>query len=83
MVPKKTKGLNGASTPNNKFFHKSINRPTSTCSGLGLQPGVFNNTLIEDEISIISVYDIVGREVSLLVNERMDAGVHEVRFDGG
>jgi hypothetical protein len=29
----------------------------------------------------LSVYDILGREVSVLVNERRDAGVHEVRFD--
>jgi hypothetical protein len=28
------------------------------------------------------VYDILGREVTALVNERRDAGVHEVRFDG-
>jgi len=30
----------------------------------------------------VSVYDILGREVSVLVNERRDAGVHEVKFDG-
>jgi hypothetical protein len=30
----------------------------------------------------LSVYDVLGREVSVLVNERRDAGVHEVRFDG-
>jgi hypothetical protein len=28
------------------------------------------------------VYDILGREVSVLVNERKDPGVHEVSFDG-
>jgi hypothetical protein len=27
------------------------------------------------------VFDLLGREVSVLVNERMDAGVHEVKFD--
>jgi len=26
---------------------------------------------------------MLGREVSVLVNERREAGVHEVRFDGG
>jgi hypothetical protein len=31
----------------------------------------------------LSVYDMLGREVSLLVNERRDAGVHEVKFDAG
>jgi len=28
------------------------------------------------------VYDILGREVFVLVNERRNAGVHEVKFDG-
>jgi len=30
----------------------------------------------------LGVFDILGREVSVLVNERRDAGVHEVKFDG-
>jgi hypothetical protein len=30
----------------------------------------------------LSVYDMLGREVSVLVNERRDAGIHEVKFDG-
>jgi gluconolactonase len=30
----------------------------------------------------LSVYDILGREVAVLVNEKNDAGVHEVKFDG-
>jgi hypothetical protein len=29
----------------------------------------------------LSVYDVLGRQVSMLVNERRDAGVHEVNFD--
>ena len=29
----------------------------------------------------LSVYDILGRQVSVLVNDRRDAGVHEVKFD--
>ena len=29
----------------------------------------------------LSVFDILGREVSVLVNEKREAGVHEVRFD--
>jgi hypothetical protein len=28
------------------------------------------------------VYDILEREVSVLVNERKNAGVYEVKFDG-
>jgi hypothetical protein len=30
----------------------------------------------------LSVYDILGREVSVLVDQRRDAGVYEVKFDG-
>jgi hypothetical protein len=30
----------------------------------------------------LSVYDLLGREVSVLVNDKRDAGVHEVKFDG-
>ena len=30
----------------------------------------------------LSVFDILGHEVSVLVNERRDEGVHEVTFDG-
>ena len=30
----------------------------------------------------LSVFDILGREVSVLVNERRDAGAYEVKFDG-
>jgi parallel beta-helix repeat protein len=30
----------------------------------------------------LSVFDMLGRKVSVLVNERRDAGVHEVKFDG-
>ena len=29
----------------------------------------------------LSVYDMLGREVSVLVNDRKDAGVHEVQFE--
>jgi hypothetical protein len=50
-------------------------------------PNPFNpNTTIKYELprsSVVklSVYDLLGREVSLLVNERRDAGFHEVKFD--
>jgi photosystem II stability/assembly factor-like uncharacterized protein len=51
-------------------------------------PNPFNpTTTIKYELPkasqvILTVYDILGREVSLLVNERRDAGVHEAQFDG-
>ena len=51
-------------------------------------PNPFNpSTTIKYELPrasqvTLTVYDVLGRQVSALVNERMDAGVHEVRFDG-
>jgi hypothetical protein len=51
-------------------------------------PNPFNpSTTIKYELPrasqvTLSVYDILGREVSVLVNERKDAGVYEVKFDG-
>jgi photosystem II stability/assembly factor-like uncharacterized protein len=60
-----------------------------TKSSLDLNyPNPFNpSTTIRYELpkaSIVrlSVYDILGREVSVLMNERREAGVHEVKFDG-
>jgi hypothetical protein len=50
-------------------------------------PNPFNpSTTIKYELpnsSVVrlSVYDMLGREVTVLVNERKDAGVHEVTFD--
>ena len=51
-------------------------------------PNPFNpNTTIKFELPRTSqvnltVFDILGRQVSVLVNEKRDAGVHEVKFDG-
>ncbi len=50
-------------------------------------PNPFNpSTTIKYELPMssevkLSVFDVLGREVSVLVNERRDAGVHEVTFD--
>jgi hypothetical protein len=50
-------------------------------------PNPFNPTttiryeLPKSSVVRLSVYDIAGREVSVLVNERREAGVHEVTFD--
>jgi hypothetical protein len=51
-------------------------------------PNPFNpSTTIRYELPgtshvILSVYDMLGREVSVLVNDRREAGVYEVKFDG-
>jgi hypothetical protein len=50
-------------------------------------PNPFNPTttiryeLPKSSLVRLSVYDVLGREVSVLVNERKNAGVHEVEFD--
>jgi N-acetylneuraminic acid mutarotase len=60
-----------------------------TCFALGQNyPNPFNpSTTIKYELTKssavkLSVYDMLGREVSVLVNERRNAGVHEVKFNG-
>ncbi len=51
-------------------------------------PNPFNpNTVIRYQLPVVSdviikVYDVQGREVRTLVNERMQAGTYEVNFDG-
>jgi hypothetical protein len=30
----------------------------------------------------LAVYDLLGREVAVLVNEKKDPGIYDVRFDG-
>jgi hypothetical protein len=51
-------------------------------------PNPFNpSTTIKFELPTsldvrLSVFDMLGRQVSVLVNERRNAGVHEVKFDG-
>jgi photosystem II stability/assembly factor-like uncharacterized protein len=38
--------------------------------------------LPKSSVVTLSVFDVLGREVSVLVHERRNAGVHEVRLDG-
>jgi hypothetical protein len=51
-------------------------------------PNPFNpTTVIRYYLPAVSdvrlvMYDVLGREVAVLVNERKDAGVHEAKFDG-
>jgi hypothetical protein len=61
--------------------------PTAFAMGQNY-PNPFNpSTIIKYELpksSLVrlSVYDLLGREVSVLVNERRDAGVYEVKLEG-
>jgi hypothetical protein len=43
---------------------------------------IINFSLAKSGQATLSVYDVLGRQVSELVNERREAGVHEVKFDG-
>ncbi len=51
-------------------------------------PNPFNPTtniefrISNPEVVKLSVFDILGREVAVLMNERKDAGAHKVKFDG-
>lgn len=65
--------------------------PTELPSSYSLHqnyPNPFNpSTTIKYEVPRtsdvrLSVFDMLGRKVSVLVNQRRDAGVHEVKFDG-
>jgi hypothetical protein len=66
----------------------SVSRSSPEFALLQNYPNPFNpSTTITFELPkssevTLRVYDILGREVSVLVNERRDAGYHEVKFDG-
>jgi len=69
----------------------SVNQPSEFPRAFRLEqnyPNPFNpSTTIKYELPrssvvTLSVYDMLGREVSVLVNEKRDAGVHEIKFDG-
>ncbi len=72
----KVTAVSGAVTPPQQFFLSQN------------YPNPFNpSTTIKYELPRtsqvnLSVYDILGRQVSVLVNDRRDAGSYEVKFDG-
>jgi hypothetical protein len=39
-------------------------------------------TIVNSRLTIVKIYDILGREVATLVNEVKQPGVYTVRFDG-
>ncbi len=70
----------------------SIEAPTDAERAMGIEleqnyPNPFNpSTVVGFRLSLagsvrLSVYDLLGREVSVLVNQDMSAGFHEVTFD--
>ncbi len=72
-----------------KFISKSLNglNPVTTYALEQNYPNPFNPTTIlryqipKDGLVVLKVYDILGRDVSTLVNELKTAGRYEVNFD--
>jgi photosystem II stability/assembly factor-like uncharacterized protein len=67
--------------------HTSVALPLEPYLGYNY-PNPFNPTTVvsyrlpaESHVKLV-VYDLLGREVALLVNEKKTAGTHEVTFDG-
>jgi hypothetical protein len=62
--------------------------PPATYSLSQNYPNPFNPaTVVSFQLPAVSdvklvVFDLLGREASVLVNERRNAGIHEVKFDG-
>ena len=72
--------LTGVSTissevPDKYILHQNYPNPFNASTVISYQLPVISNV-------VIKVYDVQGREVRTLVNERMGAGTYEVRFDG-
>jgi hypothetical protein len=71
-----TTGIGDKSTGNPRSFYLAQNYPNpfnpSTRIGFRIQGG---------GVIMLKVFDILGREVAILVNEKMEAGEHNVVFD--
>jgi hypothetical protein len=84
-------GQNSTMTGTAAEITTGLAQGTRVSTGFSLDqnfPNPFNpSTTIKFEIPRgmivhIAVYDGLGREVSVLMNDRRDAGIHEVRFNG-
>lgn len=67
----------------------STNNPISTSAGVNNYPNPFSaSTRIVFNLSTsghtkVSVFDSLGKEVSILANQKLNAGQHELYFEGG
>jgi len=76
---------NGTSN-SNKMTSKAEKEIVTEYKLFNNYPNPFNPTTIiafelpEQTIVTLKVYDILGREVAVLVNEKLESGKHEVEF---
>lgn len=63
-----------ADAPERYALGQNYPNPFNPATNIGFRIGDFG-------LVRLTVYDLLGREVVVLVNERMDAGAHEVRFN--
>lgn len=85
--------LNAGIFRNGAMFPVGVNEAgVEVPEGIRLEqnyPNPFNGqTVVSVQLSAVSyvslkIYDVMGREVAVLVNGRMQAGRHEVRFEAG
>ena len=68
-------GAKGAEAP--VSFHLFQNYPNPFNPGTTIRYELPSTSMVR-----VGVFDILGREVAVLVNERKEAGSHEVKFDG-
>ena len=89
----------GASWTNHDNVRINVNHPVVGVNDLSFKPTVFSldqnypnpfnpatkisYSLAEPGKVLLSVYDILGREVAVLVNNEQAAGTHEVSFNAG
>jgi immune inhibitor A len=75
IVPNSSTGIEQPIGPTTCALYQNYPNPFNPTTGVRFQvPGVSDVKLV--------VYDILGKEVAVLVNERKAAGQYEVKFDG-
>jgi hypothetical protein len=78
-------GINNLSTetPSEFSLHQNFPNPFNpvTKIHLDIPNGFATNTFGNNKV-VLKVYDIMGREITTLVNEQLQPGTYEVTFDG-
>ncbi len=69
--------------PNEFRLHQNYPNPFNPTTKIkfSIVKGFPNGTIVNDKV-LLKVYDVMGREVQTLVNERLQPGTYEASFDG-